>query len=974
MVKYTTNLVFQKKGEKHGRRKARNYAAKKWGYNNKGYKKAGRLRRIVSKKKIKKVIQLGLAAFFIVIFFGVIFTLWYVQKISKDLPSPDAPFGAKDTASVIYDRNGQQLYKIVGTENRDPLELPEDASITDIVPEHVVWAFLAAEDVNFYDHAGFDLSSLISCGLKNAAGTSTCGGSTITQQLVKQTVLSNERRMERKVKELILSMQVERLYSKDEILTMYLTVAPMGSNVYGVNTGARFYFGKELKDLTLGEAAILASLPQNPSILSPTVSTDPKGSEEKLKVRQDYVLDQMLKHKDKINDKVGNDEFISEEKIDEARKQKLVYVEPRIDIKAPHFIFYVEDLLQKRNYNKGIPFTLAELETGGYKFTTTLDYELQKTAEKFVKENGVGNYGTTYGGRNAAMTTIRPSTGEVLAYVGSKDYNGESFPKGCTSGKNCQFEPNVDILTSLQQPGSSAKPITYYNAFNKGVASPGTDIPDMSIKIGNYTPKNSDGRFVGMNTARYHLVQSRNIPAIIMVEAVGVAKYVETAKNFGYTTFSDPSNYGPAITLGAADVKPIEHAQTFGVFANGGDYVQHEVILKIEDKNGNVIYEAKPQKKRVGDPQAIYLVNDVLRGVPPATPNSYAGDGREVASKTGTSEENRDTWYAMYSPDFVTVGWLGNNDNKRMAGMAFGSTSVKPWVQAYMQSILAYFPQKTKFTRPGGISRKQVCSTVDGKKLCSGSTDLVIDGREPPVYLIKKTARVCDDQQTRLAREIDESTGHAINKEFIVYKMPAESLQSFADKKYGGIPKDYCTIDRSPKGTPWAVISNPSSGGTYTDSLPVALNAYSPNGNVTRVDLYIDSSKVGSTTTLPYSGSFSISSLSAGTHSFRAIVYDAVGQQGESSVSFIVSSGTGTFTINAPVGAVPAGPITVSASYSGSGAPQNVKLYVDGVFVANMSGSGNGPYTGTWNATVGSHTISVQDSKGSSGSKTVEVV
>jgi len=976
MSKYTTNISFQKKkkGSRFKKRSSRNYAANKWGPGSKkktSRKKTSKTR----KKKIKKAIQIFFAAIFIGLFFVSIFVLWYVQQISKDLPSPDEPFGAKDTASVIYDRNGKQLYKVYSNENRDPLELPEDTEITEIVPEHVLWAFLAAEDINYYEHPGFDVGSTTNCVLKNVAGTSKCGGSTITQQLVKQTVLSSERRVERKVKELLLSLQVERLYGKDQILAMYLTVVPMGSNVYGVNTGARFYFGKDLQDLTFAEAAVLASIPQDPSVLSPTLSTDPEGSEAKLEARKNYVLDQMLKYKGKINDEVGDDEFITEEKINEAREQELAYVEPRIDINAPHFVFYVQKILQERDYNQGIPFTLAEIETGGYKITTTLDYELQKTAEEFVLNNGVGIYGARYAARNAAMTTLRPATGEVLAYVGSKDYNGELYPADCSPGTDCQFEPKVDILRSLQQPGSSAKPITYYNAFNQSIAAPGTQLLDVPIKIGNYEPKNSDGRFNGMSSARNHLVNSRNIPAIIMVMASGVSKYVETGEAFGHTTFGDLSNYGPAITLGAADVKGIEHAQSFGVFANGGDYVQHEVILKIENKNGEVIYEHKPERKRVGDGPAVNLVNDVLKGVPRAYPNPFSNDGRDVAAKTGTSEDQKDTWYAMYTPDFVTVGWLGNNDNTPMVRGAFGSTSVKPWVQSYVTATAGYFPEKTAFSRDG-LVKKQICSGEGAEKVCTEGSDLVINGRTPPSYLQKKTLRVCDDQQTRLAREIDEVTGHAIDKVFMSYIMPEKSLQAFADKYLGGkgmsFPNAQCTIDRSPNpGKPWVEFSNPSSGSTYADSLPVAFNAFTPNGIVTKVDMYIDSAKVGTATDLPYSGSFSISSLGAGSHTFKAIVYDSLGQSGESSVGFNISNGA--FTIIAPGGTDLTSPVNVAATYSGPGTPSGVKLCVDGACTIPMAGTG--PYNVIWVPAAGTYTIHIQDDTGAtSAAKSVNIL
>ncbi len=914
-----------------------------------------------NRKRLKKAMYATISAFVLVLFIGFIFTLWYLQKISKDLPSPDEPFGSKNVASVIYDRNGTQLYKVYSNENRDPLILPSDeAKITEVVPEHVVWAFLAAEDVNFYDHSGFDVTSMVSCGVKNIAGTSTCGGSTVTQQLVKQTVLTSERRLERKVKELLLSMQVERLYTKDQILAMYLTVAPMGSNVYGVNTGAKFYFGKELKDLTIAEAAILASLPQNPSVLSPTLSTAPEKSEAMLAARKEYVLSQMLRHKDKINKETGIDDLITEEKIEEAKNQELAYQEPRIDIKAPHFVFYVQQLLQERGYNNGQPFTLAELETGGYKIKTTLDYTLQQTAESAVTNDGIGVYGARYGGHNAALITTRPSTGEVLAYVGSKDYNGEKEEK--------LFDPKVDILTSLQQPGSSAKPITYYNAFRDAVAAPGTQLMDIPISIGNYTPKNSDGQFRGLDSVRNHLVDSRNIPALILVEATGVGKYIDTANKFGYTTFTDVSNYGPSITLGAADVKATEHAQAFGVFANSGDFVQQEVVLEIQDRYGKVIYEHKPERVTVADKQAVFLVNDVLRGVPSASPSVFAGDGRQVAAKTGTSEEQKDTWYVMYSPDFVTVGWLGNNDNTPMRRGAFGSTSVKPWVQKYMSSILAYFPEKTSFSRPGGISTKQICQTVNGEKLCSTGQDLVIDDRMPPAYLSKKKFLVCDDQPDRIAREIDQQTGHAVEKEFMTYIMPVESLQKFANEYLSGhgmlTPTEMCTIERSPNsGKPWATISSPTAGATYSDNLSISFNAFTASGIITKVNVYIDGTFVTEVKNLPYNGSISLADYSEGAHTLKLDVHDSNGNVGSNSVGFVVSKGSFQITSPASSGSYTV-PLNVTAKYNGTGNPGAVSLCINSTCSISMTKSGDN-YSATINTLAsGTHSIFVRSSTG----------
>lgn len=964
MANYTTRLSLQKPKSRFEKRTKRNYPNRTLKTSNTRRTSGRKSRFNLSKKsklRARKAMYIILSVFFIALFLGVIAGLWYMQKISKELPSPDAPFGSKDVASVIYDRNGKQLYKVYGNENRDPLELPsEDAKISEIVPEHVVWAFLAAEDANFYDHPGFDVSSIVSCGIKNVAGTSSCGGSTITQQLVKQTVLTSERRMERKFKELILSLQIERLYTKDQILTMYLTVAPMGSNVYGVNTGARFYFGKDLKDLSLAEAAILASLPQNPSILSPTLSTDPERSGPMLKARQDYVLNQMLKYKGKINGAIGDENFITEESIEAAKAEEIVYQKPTIDIKAPHFVFYVQKLLQERNYNGGQPFTLAELETGGYKITTTLDYDLQQTGEDFVKNDGVGVYGARYGAQNAALVTLRPQTGEVLVYVGSKDYNGDKEGK--------LFDPKVDILTSLQQPGSSAKPITYYNAFRDGVAAPGTQLLDIPIQIGNYKPKNSDGRFTGMHSARKQLVDSRNIPAIILLESLGVNKYLETSKDMGYTTFGDASQYGPSITLGAADVKPVEHAQAFGVFANGGDYIEHEVILKIEDKQGNVIYELESKKTQVADPKPLYLVNDVLLGVPSATPNPFSGDGRQVAAKTGTSEDQRDTWYVMYSPDFVTVGWLGNNDNTAMRAGSFGSTSVKPWVQSFMSSILAYFPEKTEFSRPAGISRQAICSGEGAEKFCSDGVDLVIEGKVPPTYITKQSFRVCDDQQDRIARDIDEVTGHAVDKEFSTYLMPAKDLQRFADayleSKGMVFPTRECSVDRSPnKGKPWAEIGNPTAGSTYSGNLDINFNAYTANGVVTKAILYIDGTQIREVKEFPYSGNIALASFEQGEHTFRVVVYDSTGQTGENSVKFTISRGG--YTIDSPSGSGPfSGTIGVTASYLGEGTPASPKLCVVGGSCMNMTEE-DGVFKTNWTpGKAGNYTIYIQDSNG----------
>ncbi|KXK26529.1 MAG: Penicillin-binding protein 1F [candidate division WS6 bacterium OLB20] len=702
---YSTKIKVSRSGNKSRRRvtgsQKRNFSSKKWrlgsGTAKKSRQSKGKrsiMQRLKSQRVRKALLSLG-AIMLIVITVGLIFALAYVQGITEDLPSRDKPFGNKSAASVIYDRNGKELYRVFGDENRDPVNIEE-------VPQLLQWAFLAAEDIDFYSHPGVDVTAILRCSFAYIrAGESSCGGSTITQQLIKQTALTNERVLERKIKEVILALQIERERDKSEILEMYLTVAPEGSNIYGVTTAAKVYFGKDLKDLNLAEMAILAAIPQNPTQLSPTKSANPEQSQQLVKQRQEYVLDQMERYRDLINSKAkelnGNDEdILTQEMIDEARAYELTYIKPRFDIKAPHFVFYVQKLLQQRGYNQGEPFELSDIETGGYKITTTLDLDYQEIAEEQVLK-GVNEYGSKYGGENAALVALNPNNGEIVAMVGSKDYFAEATPAGCTLGVSCRFEPNVNITDTLQSFGSSMKPMVYYKAMEDGIITPGSIIPDIPIKIGNYEPKNYEGGFTGLNSARWHLRESRNIPAIYLVNKMGTDSFVKEMQRWGYTTLTNPQGYGPSISVGGADVKLIEHAQAYGVLANSGKLTRHEVILKIEDKEGNVIYEHKPESEQVADARGVYLVNHILNGRNSGPGDSW--DGRDIAGKTGTSEGQQETLFATYTPEIVAVGWIGNNNNEGMRYGASGFRTARPWVAEFVKRIGGSIP-KTPFPRP----------------------------------------------------------------------------------------------------------------------------------------------------------------------------------------------------------------------------------------------------------------------------------
>jgi len=754
---YSTKINLNSKNKKFASKNrvkgssTRNFSSKKWsrGKSAKNNKKS--LFAKLKQKNVKRFLYSAGAVLMIFVIVGLIFALAYVQAITQDLPSPDKPFGVKSTSSEILDKNGKLLYKLFGDENRDPVDIDE-------VPLLLQWAVLAAEDIDFYSHPGVDLTGIIRCGVINIReGSTSCGGSTITQQLIKQTSLSSEQRIERKVKEIILALQIERERSKEEILEMYLTVMPEGSNIYGVTTASKFYFDKNLDELNLAQMAILASIPQSPSTLSPTKSANIEVAQKNVKNRQMYVLDQMEKYIDLINQQAreqnGVDaDILTREMIEEARAFELEYKSPRFEIKAPHFVFYVEQQLQSRDYNDGLPFNLIDLETGGYKIYTTLDLDIQQIAEEQVKK-GVENQGKTYGAENASLIAMIPKTGEIVAMVGSKDYFGEASPTGCTQGLNCKFEPSVNITNTLQSIGSSMKPMVYYQALLNGLITPASIIPDIPIKIGNYEPKNYEGGFFGLNSARVMLKDSRNIPAIYLVDKIGVGSFVEEMQKWGYTTLNNPAGYGPSISVGGSDIKLIDHAQAYGVFANGGELVKHEVISKIVDKEGNVVYEYEPASERVADERAIYIINDMLNGKKGGPGDSW--DGRDISGKTGTSEYQRETIFATYTPEIVAVGWLGNNNNEGMRYGASGFTSARPWVSEFMRRIGGSFP-KTEFFRPAGVTATTGCEELDGASCAGISTaDLAINGIAVPKYVQIKKIKVCIDQPDKLARDVD---------------------------------------------------------------------------------------------------------------------------------------------------------------------------------------------------------------------------
>lgn len=928
------------------------------------------------RKKLAKVAYTVFAFFAVFLFVGTLGALAYLQNITAELPDPEAPFDNSEfqtASSVMYDRNGKELYRLFGDENRDILRIPDDKTLTDVVPSELKWAVLAAEDIDFYQHPGIDVTGILRCATKLFKS---CGGSTITQQIIKLTVKRTTKDYREKIRELVLALQLEnKVKDKDKILLLYMNIVNEGGNMYGFKVAAKNFFGKELKDLTLAEAAVIAAVPNNPSVLSPVLPSNSEQGQRLLEERKKIIFDNMLRYKDKINTDVRNDreararrenrdltdeekeDFITEDRIAKAREEKLAYKEYEADIKAPHFVFFAKDLLTQRGYNNGEPFTAEEINKGGYKIYTTLDLDINNIALDVIQNYAINRYGKQYGAANAATMLMTPKNGEIIAMVGSKCYSNRELAN-CSEldkSEDKRFDSKVNIFTTQQQPGSSIKPFVFLEAYRQGKISPASVLADIKMDFGKYVPKNSDGTFKGFVQARYALGQSRNIPAISLLESVGYARLAEIKKDIGYTINIDPATYGAAAALGAQDVYGYEHATGFATLANGGKYVPYEAITKIIDRNGEVIYEHgnkekdfHEEPKQVLDEKAVFLVNDTLN------PRSAAADGnspvktwkdkRDVAGKTGTSEENRDNWFALWTPDVVSLSWTGNNDNTRMKAGAFGSTNVEPWVGELMKRVQdsQYFKARTPFNRPDGIVRGKVCNKIDvsgeKKEFCDERSDYYIRELTPPVYRYTQKAFVCVDQQDKLARDIDKATKNAIEKEFTYVKAVVDKLQKFIDEyqkdKQGlnGAPTEFCNVLRSPNGdNPWAEIASPLVNATYTDKITTNVTGFSPTGVVTKLEIYLGTRLLHTNLTPSYTGNLDIpNGLLSGEYDFIVKAFDDKGKNGVSSVRIKINGVDPQLRIISPTGGDKPVNTQVRVRASHNGTLNDIRLYVKG--------------------------------------------
>ncbi len=554
----------------------------------------------------------------------------------------------------IYDRNGVLLYQIYANENRTLVPLGS-------IPKNLINATIAIEDKDFYSNPGFDLPAIIRAALADFQGKPLQGGSTITQQLVKSTLLTPEVSISRKIKEVILAFWAEHIYTKDQILDMYFNQVPYGGTAWGIEAAAQTYFGKDVKDLDLAQCAFLAGMPQAPSTYSPY------GENPNLwKGRQEEVLNRMYS--------LG---YITKVQEQEAVNEPLTFEPPQTPIYAPHFVMYVKNYLIQRY---GLPL----VEKGGLNVVTSLDLKTQEMAQAVVS-NEVGQ-DAEYNLTNGAALVTDPKNGDILAMVGSADYNS---PDG----------GNYNVTTALRQPGSSIKVVTYAAALSNGftAASIINDEPVTYVSAGTspYSPVNYDHAFHGNVTLRIALANSINIPAVKTLAKIGVPTMVNLAKKMGITTWGDPNQYGLAITLGAADVKMTDMAVVYGTLANLGKKVDLNPILKITNYSGDVIYQKQEQLPlQILDPGVAYILSNILadnnaRSMEFGSNSPLNVPGYTVSVKTGTSNSFRDNWTIGYTPNYLVAVWVGNNNNAPMNGLASGITGAAPIWHQIMSNLLA---------------------------------------------------------------------------------------------------------------------------------------------------------------------------------------------------------------------------------------------------------------------------------------------
>ncbi len=787
---------------------------------------------------------LGVSAFLLfVVLIGVVAGLGW---ISQDLPNPNRLIERSLPQSTkIYDRTGAVLlYEFHGNQQRTLVTLGE-------IPAYLKNAAITAEDKNFYQHKGFDIRGILrALFIDVLRGGKVQGGSTITQQLIKNALLSNEKSIIRKLKELVLAYQIEQRFSKDQILQMYFNEIPYGSTAYGVRAAAYTYFDKDVKELSLAESAVLAVLPKAPTYYSPWGS-----NRDKLVGRQQALLDTMVE-----------EGFITEAEADDAKNEKLKFRAQANSLRAPHFVMYVRELLTS-------VYGETMVEEGGLTVTTTLDYEKQKIAEGTVANLAKKN--ESMNAHNAALVSLDARTGEILAMVGSKDYYDESI------------DGNVNVTMRPRQPGSSFKPIVYAAAFQKGY-TPSTILFDLKTNFDTtgqkpYEPQNYSLKEYGPITMKKALAGSLNIPAVKTLYLVGVSAATDLAKNLGYSTLQDPDRYGLSLVLGGGEVTLLEHVAAYTAFAQEGVRAQPAAILKVQDARGTVLQEfQKKTFSTVLDAETARNINDVLsdnsaRAYIFGEQNYLQLSGREAGVKTGTTNDFRDAWTIGYTPSIATGVWVGNNDNSAMKKGADGSKLAAPIWKEYMQKTLTGVASES-FQRPLPITT--------GKGILDG-----IIGQEVVTRLDLATGEPATDQtpadriQEKISKTIHD-TLYYLNKDDPRGPTPQHPEQDAQFLRWEAAVRDWVKKNNVQEGGAPTIrlpgvgnqinlsITSPAENDPITNPVfDVSISVASPAG-IASVTYFIDSKQIGSTSSAPYNLHTTLSDVENGFRTLRVVATD----------------------------------------------------------------------------------------------------
>lgn len=799
--------------------------------------------------------------------------------LAKDLPDPEKINERQIVESTkIFDRTGKIiLYDIHGEEKRTVVKL-------DQISPYLKNATIVTEDANFYNHFGLDFKGILRAAIGIITGNrSAGGGSTITQQFIKKAILTDERTWSRKIKEAVLSLELERRYSKNEILGFYLNQIPYGSNAYGIEAAAQTFFNKTAEKLTLSEAALLAALPQAPSRLSPYGSHP-----EELKARQDYILDRMVKYN-----------YVSAAEADAAKKEIPKLATQAHGIKAPHFVMYVKEYLESK-------YGADYIEKSGLKVYTTLDWDLQQAAEQIISEGAQNNW-KKYKAYNAALAAVDPKTGQILAMVGSRDYF------------DTENDGNVNVTIRDRQPGSSFKPFAYVTALEKGY-TPDTVLFDLKTEFNPlcaadssqdkdqygldcYSPGNYDNKFRGPITARLALAQSLNIPSVEMLYLAGIEDTIKKAKEMGITSLN-ANYYGLSLVLGGGEVKLLDEVAAYGVFATDGIKNEKSPILKVEDKNGNIIEEYKNNPTKVLNEQAARNISSMLSDNQARTPVFGAAsplyfNDRQVAVKTGTTQGYRDAWTVGYTPSLAAGVWVGNNNNTPMtregAGMAAAAPlwhdfikkayELKAGCQEEQNKTENYFcpPQeKEEFTKPEPI--------VTNKSILDGSYINTLKVK------INRLSGLLANENTPLdlIEEITHQEAHSIlyyvKKDDPRGEIPTNPESDPQYKNWEAVAQGWlrgkvATDNNSmptqrddsnnEKNIPKIKIISPINGQTVgPDKITVLAEIVAPLGTK-QADYFFNDNFVGSVLSSPYQMSFALpADITSGINTIKVVAYD----------------------------------------------------------------------------------------------------